>query len=225
MTNRNSGQEAQLSNKEELFSTDITDDVPEEDKEMLVPISELRKVRSEAAKYRKELQAIKAKVEEEKRNLELSNTEEIEKLRSVASKTEMELNLLKGKISRSVKETAIVNAASILGYCNPKDAVSLIEFSQLDIDEDGNVDEDKVFELVKELGESKPYLMKGQAKTYYGPTNPAPKQASLPKPKGNNTNQIDQMKYQARDLIRQGKILEATRLFNRAWETENGIKK
>ncbi|HGJ67142.1 TPA: hypothetical protein ENS27_17410 [bacterium] len=225
MTNKNIEQEAQLSNKEELFSNDITEDMLEEDKEMLVPISELRKVRSEAAKYRKELQSIKTKIDEEKRTLEASNKEEIEKLRSIASKTETELHSLRGKISRSAKESAIVNAASILGYCNPKDAISLIEFSQIDIDEDGNVDEDKVFELVKELGESKPYLRKGQIRTYYGPTNPAPKQGNLPKPKTNNSNQIEQLKYQARDLTRQGKILEATRIFNRAWEAENGIKK
>lgn len=232
MTKGNFGQEAQAiserdlsGNREETFSTDTTEDMTEDDKEMLVPITELRKVRAEAAKYRKELQSLKSRIEEEKKGIELSSLEEIERLRSTASKAETELGSLKGKISRSAKESAIINAASILGYCNPKDAASLIEFNQIDIDEDGNVDEEKAFELVKELGESKPYLKKGQIKAYYGPTNPAPKQGNWPKPKGSNSSQIEQLKYQARDLTRQGRILDATKLFNRAWEAEHGLKK
>lgn len=232
MTNKTYGQDARMigeedieGNRTESISNDVIDDITEDEKETLVPISELRKVRSEAAKYRKELQALKGRIEEDKKKIELSGQEEIDILRSAASKAETELGSLKGKIIRTAKESAIVNAASVLGFCSPKDAVSLIEFSQIDIDEEGNIDEEKAFELVRELGESKPYLRKGQSKLNFGPTNPASRMGNYPKPKSGNSSQIEQMKHQARDLTKQGRILEATKLFNRAWEEEHGVKR
>lgn len=232
MANRNFGQDARImgegnldGNRTESFSNDSTEDMIDDEKETLVPISELRKTRSEAAKYRKELQSLKGEIDEEKRKMELSGLEEMERLKASASKAETELGSLKGKIARASKESAIINAASILGFCSPKDAVSLIEFSQLDIDEEGNVDEESAFDLVKDLGDSKPYLRKGQSKLNFGPTNPAPKNGKFPKAKSGSASQIEQMKYQARDLTKQGRILEATKLFNRAWEEEHGVKR
>lgn len=206
------------------FSNDITEDT-EDQRETMVPISELRKVRYEAAKYRKELQSLRTKIEEEKKNVELSSHEEIEKLRAAALKAENELGVLRSHSNRASKESVVINAASILGFCNPKDAISLIDFSQIEIDQDGNIDEGTTFELVKNLGDSKPYLKREPSKTYYGPTNPAPSKGNWPKPKSANSSQIEQLKYQARDLARQGKILEATKLFNRAWEAENAVKR
>lgn len=212
-------------NGAEAYSTDNnakTDNL--EDREVTVPISELRKVRSEAAKYRKELQSLKAKMEEEKKNLELSKIEETEKLRSMAVKAEAEANALRNHVGRITKESAIINAASALGFYNPKDAISLIEMDQIEIDDKGNIDEEKVFEIVKSLGESKPYLRKELSKAFYGPTNPAPRQGNWPKPRLTNANQIEQFKQQSRELTRQGRIVEATKLFNMAWEMEHGLK-
>jgi len=212
-------------NGAEAYSTDNnakTDNL--EDREVTVPISELRKVRSEAAKYRKELQSLKAKMEEEKKNLELSKIEETEKLRSMAVKAEAEANALRNHVGRITKESAIINAASALGFYNPKDAISLIEMDQIEVDDKGNIDEEKVFEIVKSLGESKPYLRKELSKAFYGPTNPAPRQGNWPKPRLTNANQIEQFKQQSRELTRQGRIVEATKLFNMAWEMEHGLK-
>jgi hypothetical protein len=202
-----------------------TDDVSEEHREATVPISELRKVRFEAAKYRKELQSLKAKIDEELRKSEFTKAEEIDKLRITAEKAEAEANSLKGRVSRTAKESAIINAASMMGFFNPKDAASLIENSEIEVDEKGYIDEEKVLELVKTLGESKPYLRKEQSKAYYGPTNPAPQQGNWPKPKLTNANQIEQLKQQSRELTKQGRIVDATKLFNRAWEMEHGLKR
>ncbi len=209
----------------EAYSTDISvkgDNF--EDKEIMVPISELRKVRSEAARYRKELQALKAKIEEEKRNLELSKMEETEKLRSMALKAEAEANALRNQVGQVAKESAIINVASSLGFYNPKDAISLIDMDQIETDEKGNINEEKVFELVKTLVESKPYLRKELSKAFYGPTNPAPRQGNWPKPKLTNANQIEHFKQQSRELTKQGRIVEAAKLFNMAWEMEYGLK-
>jgi len=209
------------------YSTEgyINEDMPEDHREVTVPISELRKVRYEAAKYRKELQSLRVKLEEEKRNNELSRAEEIEKLKITAAKAEAEANSLKGHVSRTTKESAIINAASAMGFYNPKDAASLIDTGELEFDEKGNIDEEKVLELVKTLGESKPYLRKDQSKAYYGPTNPAPQHGNWPKPRLTNANQIEQLKLQSRELTKHGRIVEATKLFNMAWEMEHGLKK
>jgi hypothetical protein len=211
----------------ESYSTEgyTNEDIMEEHQEATVPISELRKVRFEAAKYRKELQSLKVKLEEERRNVEFSKAEEIEKLRTMATKAEAEASSLKVQASRTSKEAAVINAASVLGFFNPKDAASLIEMSQIDADDKGNIDEEKVLELVKTLSESKPYLRRDQSRTYYGPTNPAPQQGNWPKPRLTNANQIEQLKQQSRDLTRQGRIVEATKLFNLAWEMEHSKKK
>lgn len=57
------------------------DNMSEEHREATVPISELRKIRFEAAKYRKELQSLTARLDEELRKSELTNTNQIEQLR------------------------------------------------------------------------------------------------------------------------------------------------
>jgi hypothetical protein len=208
------------------YSTDgdTTDDSVEY-REANVPISELRKVRAEAAKYRKELQSFKAKIGEEKRNLELSNSEETEKLRSMATRAEAEANSLRSHIGKVTKEAVIVNAAAELGFYNPKDAIPLIEMNQIDTDENGNINEEKAFELVKSLSESKPYLKRDLSKAFYGPTNPAPQQGNCPKTKLTTVNQVEHFKQQSRELTKQGRIGEATKLFNMAWEMEHGLKK
>lgn len=38
-------------------------------------------------------------------------------------------------------------------------------------------------------------------------------------------NQIEQLKQQSRELTRQGRIIEATRLFNKAWDMEYESRK
>lgn len=212
-------------NGAEPYSTDVnvkTNNL--EDKEITVPISELRKVRSEAARYRKELQSLRTKMEEEKKNLELSKMEEAERLRSMALKAEAEANALRNQVGQVAKESAIINAASSLGFYNPKDAILLVDMNQIETDEKGNIDEEKVFEIVKSLGESKPYLRREMSKAFFGPTNPAPRQGNWPKPRLTNANQIEQFKQQSRELTKQGRIVEAAKLFNMAWEMEHGLK-
>lgn len=198
----------------------------EEPKESMVPISELRKVRAEAARYRKELQSLKMRIEEEARKAEISKMEEVDKLKAIAKDAEEQAQRLKEKLNKMVKEAAIINAASALGFYNPRDAASMIDINQIEVDDMGAIDENAVNEMVKELAESKPYLKKESSLTLYGPTNPPPESGRLPKPKLTIANQIEQMKQQSRELTRMGRVVEATRLYNKAWEMEqNMIKK
>ena len=133
-----------------------------------VPISELRKVRAEAAKYRKRLRQLES-----------------------------------------------------------KDAAAIVNLEQIEVDENGNVDDEKVKELVKSLIETRPYLVKGsqggQEKASYGPTSPA--SSSWPKPKFRTKDQVERLKHQSNEAMRSGKLAAAVRLYNQAWEIERGIKK
>jgi hypothetical protein len=154
--------------------------------------------------------------------------EETERLKSIAAESEVKVRALRDKVGMMVKESAIISAASALGFYNPRDAASMIKLSQIEVNEAGGVDEEVVIELVKELGESKPYMLKvpneGMVASY-GPTNPSPPKGNWPKPKLTTANQIEQLKQRSRELTRQGKVVEATRLFNRAWEMEYGLQK
>lgn len=203
--------------------TNITE--VEEQKESMVPISELRKVRAEAAKYRKELQSLKMRIEEETRKAEISKMEEVDRLKVIAKDAEEQAQRLREKLNKIIKETAIINAASALGFYNPKDAASMIDTSQIEVDDTGAIDENVVNEIVKELAESKPYLRRESSLTSYGPTNPPPQSGKFPKPKLTIANQIEQMKQQSRELTRMGRVVEATRLYNKAWEMEQSMIK
>ncbi len=115
MTERQSELEAQkiedefsnisLSDKLEAYANEPE---AEEQKESMVPISELRKVRAEAAKYRKELQSLKTRIEEENKKAEISKMEEVDRLKAIARDAEEQVQKLREKLNKMVKETAII---------------------------------------------------------------------------------------------------------------------
>lgn len=202
-------------------------EVIEDAKEPNVPISELRRVRSEAAKYRKQLRELEIKIQEEQKIAELSKMEESDRLKAILSETESKAISYKKKADIMAKNAAIINAASVIGFYNPKDAASIIDLDQIEVGEDGNVDEVKVTELVKVLAENKPYLTKkfqeNQEVASYGPTNPASQ--NWPKPKFRTKDQIERLKQQSGDALKGGKVTSAIRLYNQAWEMERNTKK
>ena len=199
-------------------------DEPEEPK---VPISELRKIRAEAAKYRKQLRQLESKVAREQKASELAKMEETDRLKAIAEEAEARAKTLKEKADIIAKRAAIVSVASALNFYNPQDAASMVDLGQIEIDDDGTVDEKEINELVKSLVESKPYLVRGQSDSQdmagFGPTNPA--SSNWPKPKFRTKDQIDRMKQQSNEAMRSGRVSEAVRLYNQAWEMERGIKK
>lgn len=195
--------------------------------EQKVPISDLRKVRVEAAKYRKRLRQLESEIEEERKKNELAKMEETDKLRAIAEAAEGKARALKKRADVIAKQAAVINAASALGFYNPRDASSIVDLEQIEVDDDGSVDAEAVDEIVKSLAESKPYLIKGQQldqeMTGFGPTNPS--SANWPKPKLRAQGRIDQLKQKSSELMRSGNMAAAVKLYNRAWEKERGIKK
>lgn len=195
--------------------------------ESKVPISDLRKIRSEAAKYRKQLRKLESEVEDERKRAELSKMEETDKLRAIAEAAETRAKALKERADIIAKQSAVINAASALGFYNPKDASSIVDLDQVEADENGNVDAEIVDEIVRSLAESKPYLIRGQQIDQemlgFGPTNPP--SANWPKPKQKAQSRIDQLKEKSRELMKGGNMAAAVKLYNRAWEKERGIGK
>jgi len=218
--------------KESLTSTfgkgifSAKDDSDEEDEEPNIPISELRKVRGEAARYRKRLRQLEGQVEKNQKEAELAKMKETDRLKAIAEEAESRANALKMRADMIAKRAAIINAASSLDFYNPKDAASIVDLDQIDVDDDGNVNAEKINEMVKSLAKSKPYLVKkqddGQDMADFGPTNPA--SSSWPKPKFRTKDQVFRLKQQSDEAIRNGKVARAVKLYNQAWERERGTK-
>ena len=60
-----------------------------------------------------------------------------------------------------------------------------------------------------------------------GPTNPPPDEDAAPgtRPVLTKSDEIDKMKKRSRDLMKEGNVTQAVKLYNQAWEAERGIKK
>ena len=220
-----SGEESSTDGPEEFSVFD--EGVGEDTKEPFVPISELRKVRAEAAKYRKQLRQLESRAEREGKVARLAKMEETDRLKAIAEDTKAEARALREKAGTVAKQAAAINAASALGFHNPKDAASLVDLSQVEVDAEMILDERKVEELVKSVARSRPYLIRGQQDgqdvAQYGPTNPA--SDNWPKPRLRTQEQIDRMKQQSNELMRKGRTAAAVRLYNKVWEKERSTKK
>jgi hypothetical protein len=193
----------------------------------VVPMSELRKVRFEAAKYRKQLRQLEQKSGEEQKASELAKMKEVDRLKGIAAEAEARAAELKRRADFVAKHAAVINVASALGFYNPEDASRIIDLEQIEIDNDGNVDAEKINEIVGALAESKPYLIKERTEIQnmagFGPTNPP--SANWPKPKERTQGKIERLKQQAGEFMRTGRMSAAIKLYNQAWEKERGIQK
>lgn len=198
---------------------ELDSDDTEKEKELTVPITELRKVRAEAAKYRKELQELKAKAEAETEKAKMESLSEAEKAKALLEKAESDNKKLRESIERTGAESVIIAFASKMGFTDPSDVVRMIDLESVR-DEKGSVDQDKIEVAVKKLSEEKPYLRSSSPKL------PDYQQAIKDgmKPQLTNQNDIDAMKLQAKELLKQGRVGEYTRLCNKAWEMQFGEK-
>ena len=194
-----------------------------------VPMSELRKVRAEAAKYRKRLRQLESTVKEEKKATELAKMEETDRLRTIAEEAQIRLKILKKRANAVAKQAAVINAASAMGFYNPKDAASIIDLELIEVD-DGIVDEERIGELVKSLAECKPYLIRentvggvSASPGGFGPTNPP--SGDWPKPKLRSRDQVDRLKQQSRESMKNGRLIDAVKLYNQAWEMDRNTKR
>ena len=203
----------------------VVDPVDPADDKTLVPIAELRKVRAEAAKNRIALQEYKDKVKSQEEAARLAGLDEISKAQELLKKAEADNKNLRDSMNRIQIESAISSLAATLGFTDPLDAIRFVNVAEA-VDGQGNVDIEKIEAAIKDIAEKKPYLRSSSSRSFGGgPTSPPPQEFPSAKPKLTDQNSIDQMKHQSSELIRQGRIGDATRLYNQAWELSQGIKK
>lgn len=211
------GEESAESNDAEAEHTYKTD---------TVPMFELRRVRQEAARYRKELQELRVKMDSISRESEQTKLSETERYQAKITEAEINAKDLRSKLETVSKIATIVDIATTYGFHSPRDAANLLDLKGIDLDSEGNVDEEQIKEMVIELAKSKPYLLKEQRETIkgnFGATNPPP--IERPKPKLTSQNQIDRLKDEAARIRNSGRMDQAVKLYNKAWELEHGINK
>lgn len=179
----------------------------EKSKADFVPIEELRKVRAEAAENRRKYQELESVVEER-------------------NKLVIEHDKTKKALERVIKETAVMSVAMQLGFNDPSDAVRLVGVEGVEIIED-KIDSEKVKAMVEAVVKEKPYLVKAVSSLSLGGGATNTPSTNVPHAKPELTTQagIDRLKQMAVDLTKQGRVAEATRLYNQAWEAQFGFKR
>jgi hypothetical protein len=212
----------------EVQDIDDVDDgvtlVADDDGKKLVPITELRKVRKEAETNRKALLEYKAKIKAQEESVRLASLDEKSALEERLKKAESDNKILADKMNRVQMDNAIISLAVGLGFADAKDVIKLLDISDVK-DEEGNIDHNLLESAVKKIAEEKPYLRKVTSDASRVTNPDISKNLGTLKPKLTDGNSIDQMKHQSMELIKQGKIAEATRLYNNAWEQTQGLKR
>lgn len=204
-----------------------------------VPIADLRKIRAEAANYRKQLRALEAErdastkaQEKAASEAEIAKLEEVDQHKARAAQAAKELADAQGviaakdaRLTTQTIETAVFTAANAAGFANPEDASPLLERELSGIElTDGEVNKDEINDLVKQLAESKSYLLKGETSNEFGGGPSNPPNPKGPKVKFTGDADIAQLKQQAAEGAAKGNMPSAISLYNQAWEKEHGVK-
>jgi len=127
----------------------------------------VRKLRSEAAEYRRRLRELEQAVKQHE-EAKLSETERLQK--RLAELEREQATWQRERQERTLKYETML-AASKLGIVDPEAAWRLLDISKLEFDEDGTPQ--KIEQALKDLLKAKPYLA-GQPPAVAGsPTNPA----------------------------------------------------
>lgn len=127
----------------------------------------VRKLRAEAAEYRKRLRELEQKAQEQE-NAKLSETERLQK--RLAELEREQAAYQRERQERTLKYETML-AASKLGIVDPEAAYKLLDLTRIEFDEDGTPR--NIEAALKELLKAKPYLAAQPAAISGSPTNPA----------------------------------------------------
>ena len=190
-------------------------------------LKQKREANAEAQTYRKKMEALVEAQKKKDREAELAQMTEIDRLKAIAEEQATALAAERLKNAKIAKTAEIVSAAAELGFHKPSDAARLVDLSMIDYT-DGIVDNAAIVAQLGQLVQGSPYLVKTDkpAPVSFGGegSNPAPDDTGMPKPKLHDKETIQRLKQQSSEAMRNGKVAEAVRLYNKAWEQERGIK-
>ena len=131
------------------------DEEEEEDDDKTVPISELRKIRREAAKWRVEAQEAKEKLDE-KNKAEMS---EIERAKAEREEANQRAEKLEAELRQERFESALISEASSQKFNDPSDVIALISREDVKLDDDGKPVASSLKAAVERVAKAKPYLL------------------------------------------------------------------
>ena len=130
--------------------------------EKLVPISELRKLRREAADWRTRYRDLERKSAED----DGAKLAEQRQWQALAEKRQVELEALReemtvraAELHESAIRVAVIAAAAKASIADPEDAYKLADLSDVSVEDDDSVSGVEV--AIEALVESKPYLLAG----------------------------------------------------------------
>lgn len=144
--------------EEETSETEETSEEEEEEEEDKDPaklksaLQKERKARRDAAKQLKELQKFKEEIESQ-------NKTELERAQEKATQAEQKAAQLEEKYNNKLLDFAIAEAARKARFRDTDDALRGVDRSDLEISEDGGVDNKAVEKAVKALAEAKPHYV------------------------------------------------------------------
>ena len=168
-------EDTEADSEDDSEDDDSEADGKEADAEKMVPISEVRKVRTEAKKHRlnlrkieKELKEYKTTIEEKEQQAKRAKMEESERLQ--VEKSELEDKLAekaeeaehyRHALDAEKRNIAVVSIASRLGFADPRDAIAMLgnKIDEFELSDD-EIDSQEVEESLTALLEEKPYLRK-----------------------------------------------------------------
>jgi len=205
---------------------DPTVNIDGDDRKM-VPITELRKVRAEAAEHRRSLKEYKELVESQKEAARIAGLSELEKAKELLRKTEDDNAKLRDSMNRAQFESITTSLAATAGFKDPQDVIKFVDVTDVQ-DGNGDVDMEKIGAAIKKLSEDKPYMRSRSGLNIGGPKSPG----SLPdnsdegkfKPQFTDQDSIEKLKLQARVLMGRGRMVDAIKFYNKVWESQYGIK-
>lgn len=153
--------------KQENTGPDPVDSTEQDDaQDVDALLGEIKKLRSENAKWRTSLRKLEAEREEKQR----AEMTELERLKADLEAEREARTLAEQERRRTLVRSQVVASASRLDFADPQDAYRMLDLDGLDVGEDGTIA--GLDTALKKLAESKPYLLKRNA-TQFSPTNPS----------------------------------------------------
>jgi len=186
----------------------------------------VKKLREENSKWRRNTRELEDKFNDLEKQRKLEEMNEVERAKAIAQEAETKRAEIERRFKEMQVKTDIIELASDMGFRNPSYAAKILDVSMLIGDE---YSKENVLEKLEELKINAPYLIKPTS-TPKGPgesekPSRLPEQSELPTPKFTDANRLEKMKSDANQLRREGNIVDAVKLYNKAWELENRTKR
>lgn len=169
---------------------------------------------SEVNKEAQELKKWKAEREKADADAETKRLEEQGKHKELADKATKERDEANAKLSNYVKVSELKVAALKVGCVDPDALAKIVDLAQVELDNDGNVDNAKLTALIEKVKTEKAYLFgAAQAPSNVGnkggaPANPTGQKPTFTREQLRDGKFFDEHKAEIMEAMREGRITD-----------------